>query len=117
MKLKVAIVVLVALAACYLAAGSPAISLLLNPSVIGEGLALKPITYHWANRFDRATPEIELMASRFYVLALAVISVAASVLVFRSNRTGRSFAFVLGWSVVLLVILLYAQARAFYTVG
>lgn len=38
-----------ALAGCYLAAGSPAISLLLHPSVIGDGLALKPITYHWAN--------------------------------------------------------------------
>ncbi|QOH33451.1 putative membrane protein [Burkholderia cepacia] len=36
---------------------------------------------------------------------------------FRGARTGKSFAFVLGWSVALLVILLYAQTQAFYTVG
>jgi hypothetical protein len=117
MKVKLVFAVLVALAACYLAVGSPPIRLLLNPSVVSDGLALKPITYHWANRFDRATPEIELMASRFYVLVLAVITAAASVLVVRGNDKGRSFAFVLGWSVALLVILLYAQMRAFYTVG
>ncbi|MBR8186100.1 hypothetical protein [Burkholderia ambifaria] len=78
---------------------------------------MKPITYHWANRLDRAIPEAELWASRFYVLVLAAISLAASGLVFRGARDGKGFAFVLGWSVALLVILLYAQTQAFYTVG
>ncbi|KVC15043.1 hypothetical protein [Burkholderia diffusa] len=117
MKLRLTIAVLAALMLCYVVAGAPSIGLLFKPSVIGEGLALKPITYHWANRLDRAIPEAELLASRFYVLVLAAISLAASGLVFRGARTGKSFAFVLGWSVALLVILLYAQTQAFYTVG
>lgn len=117
MKLRLTLSVLIALVLCYIAAGSPAIGLLFNPSVIGEGLALKPITYHWVNRFDRAIPETELLASRFYVLVLAVISVVASVFVFRGARDGKRFAFVLGWSIALLVILIYAQTQAFYAVG
>lgn len=117
MKLKLAVTVLLALALCYVAAGAPAIGLLLKPSVVGEGLTLKPITYHWVNRFDRVTPEAELLASRFYVLVLAAISLVASAVVFRGNRDGKGFAFVLSWSIALLAILLYAQARAFYTVG
>lgn len=75
MKIGPSIVVLTVLAACYIAAGSPAIGLLFKPSIIGDALALKPITYHWANRADRAIPEAELLASRFYVLILAVVSV------------------------------------------
>ncbi len=78
---------------------------------------MKPITYHWANRLDRAIPEAELLASRFYVLMLAAISLAASGLVFRGAHDGKRFAFALGWSIALLVILLYAQTEAFYTVG
>ncbi len=117
MRLRITIAVLAALVLCYVAAGAPSIGLLFKPSVIGGGLALKPITYHWANRLDRAIPEAELLASRFYVLVLATISLAASGLVFRGARDGKGFAFVLGWSVALLVILLYAQTQAFYTVG
>ncbi|AIT21085.1 putative membrane protein [Burkholderia thailandensis E254] len=117
MKLRLTVAVLAALVLCYVAAGTPSIGLLFKPSVIGEGLALKPITYHWANRLDRAIPEAELLASRFYVLVLAVVSLAASGLVLRGSRDGKGFAFVLGWSVALLVILLYAQTQAFYTVG
>lgn len=117
MKLKLTLAVLAALVLCYIAAGSPSIGLLLKPSVIGEGLALKPITYHWVNRFDRTTPAAELLASRFYVLTLAVVSVVASLFVFRSTRDGKGFYFVLGWSVALLVIFVYAQSQAFYTVG
>ncbi|WP_175696347.1 hypothetical protein [Burkholderia ambifaria] len=117
MRLRITIAVLAALVLCYVAAGAPSIGLLFKPSVIGGGLALKPITYHWANRLDRAIPEAELLASRFYVLVLAAISLAASGLVFRGARDGKGFAFVLGWSVALLVILLYAQTQAFYTVG
>jgi hypothetical protein len=117
MRLRITIAVLAALVLCYVAAGAPSIGLLFKPSVIGGGLALKPITYHWANRLDRAIPDAELLASRVYVLVLAAISLAASGLVFRGARTGKGFAFVLGWSVALLVILLYAQTQAFYTVG
>ncbi len=117
MKLGAIIVVLVLLVACYIAAGTPALGLLFKPSVLGDALALKPITYHWANRFDRAIPEAELLASRFYVLILAVVSAAAGVSAFRVDATGRRFAFVLSWSIVLLALLAYAQMQAFYTVG
>jgi hypothetical protein len=117
MKLRATIVALLVLAACYIAAGTPAVGLLFKPSVMGEALALKPITYHWANRLDRAIPEVELLASRFYVLILAVVSAAAGIIAFRTDATGRRFAFVLSWSMVLLAILAYAQMQAFYTVG
>ena len=61
MKLRVSIVVLVILVACYLAAGTPAVGLLFKPAVLSAALALKPITYHWANRLDRTIPEAELL--------------------------------------------------------
>lgn len=117
MKVRLGIVVLVILVACYITAGSPAVGLLFKPSVIGSALALKPITYHWANRADRAIPEAELLASRFYVLILAVVSAAAAIFAFRADATGRCFAFVISWSIVLFAILAYAQMQAFYTVG
>jgi len=117
MKVRATIVALVLLVACYIAAGTPALGLLFKPSVLGDALALKPITYHWANRFDRAIPEAELLASRFYVLILAVVSVAAGISAFRVDATGRRFAFMLSWSIALLALLAYAQTQAFYTVG
>lgn len=117
MKLRVSTVVLVILVACYLAAGSPAVGLLFKPSVISDAIALKPITYHWANRGDRAIPEAELLASRFYVLILAGVSAATGIFAFSVDATGRRFAFMLSWSIVLLALLAYAQTQAFYTVG
>lgn len=117
MKVRLGIVVLVVLVACYIAAGSPAIGLLFKPSVIGDAIALKPITYHWANRADRAIPETELLASRFYVLVLAAISTAAGIVTFQKDGDNGRYAFVLSWSIVLLVVLAYAQMQAFYTVG
>jgi len=117
MKLRVSIVVLVILVACYLAAGTPAVGLLFKPAVLSAALALKPITYHWANRLDRTIPEAELLASRFYVLVLAVVTAAAGIFAFRVNAAGRRFTIILSWSIVLLAILAYAQMQAFYTVG
>ncbi|PMS15255.1 hypothetical protein C0Z18_27585 [Trinickia dabaoshanensis] len=117
MKRWVSIVALVVLVACYIAAGTPAVGLLFKPAVLSDALALKPISYHWTNRLDRTIPEAELMASRFYVLILAAVSAAAGIFAFRANATGRRFAFILSWSIVLLAILVYAQMRAFYTVG
>ena len=117
MRLKFAVATLAALALCYLGAGAPAVALLLKPAVISDGLALKAITYHWANRFDRATPVDELLASRFYVLVFAAISVAAGFFALRANRDAKSFAFALGWSIAVLAVLIFAQTQAFYTVG
>ena len=117
MKARLGIVVLVILVACYIAAGTPAVGLLFKPSVVCDGLALKPITYHWANRLDRTIPEAELLASRFYVLILAVVSAVAGIVAFRVDATGRRFPFVLCWSILLLAVLAYAQMQAFYTVG
>jgi hypothetical protein len=117
MRLRLIVMAFVVLALCYFGAGAPAIALLLKPAVIGDGLALKSITYHWANRADRAIPETELLASRFYVLLLAAISVVAAVSALKADRDARRFAFALGWSVVIFGILFYAQMQAFYTVG
>lgn len=116
MKLRVAIVTLIVVA-CYLAAGAPTVGMLFKPAVLGDALALKPITYHWANRLDRSIPEAELLASRFYVLILAVVSAVAGIFAFRVDATRHRFAFVFSWSIVLLAILAYAQMQAFYTVG
>jgi hypothetical protein len=117
MRLKFAAATLVVLAVCYLGAGAPSLALLFKPAVISDGLTLKAITYHWANRFDRAMPEAELLASRFYVLVFAAVSALAAISVLKANRDAKSFAFAFGWSVVVLVVLVYAQAQAFYTVG
>lgn len=106
-----------ALIVCYMAAGCPAIGLLLEPSVIGKGLALKPLTYHWLNRIDRATPAPELLASRFYVWILAGVSAAAALSMLRSGRDGKAFLFALSWSIALLAVFVFAQAQAFYSVG
>lgn len=117
MKLRVTIVALVVIVACYFAAGTPAVGVLFKPAVLADALALKPITYHWANRLDRTTPEAELLASRFYVLILAVVSAMAAIFAFRVDASRHRFAFVFSWSIVLLAILAYAQMQAFYTVG
>jgi hypothetical protein len=117
MRLKFVAVIVVVLALCYLGAGAPAIALLLTLSVVFDGLTLKAITYHWANRFDRAVPETELLASRFYVLLFAAISALAALSAPRANRDTKSFAFALGWSVLVLVLLLNAQMQAIYRVG
>lgn len=90
---------LVVLAACYIVAGTPAVGLPFKPSVVGDALALKPITYHWANRLDRAIPEADLFASRFYVLIFAVVTAAAGIAALHVDATGRRFTFVLSWSI------------------
>jgi hypothetical protein len=51
------------------------------------------------------------------VLVFAAVSVLAAISVLKANRDAKSFTFALGWSVVLLVILVCAQTQAFYTVG
>jgi hypothetical protein len=117
MKLRFAVTTLVVLALCYIGAGAPPVALLFKPAVISDGLTLKAITYHWTNPFDRAMPEAELLASRFYVLVFAAVSVLAAISVLKANRDARSFAFALGWSVVILVVLVCAQTQAFYTVS
>jgi len=89
------IVALLVLVACYIAAGLPAVCLLFKPSVIGDALALKPITYHCANRADRAVPEAELLASRFYVLVLAAISAAAGIATFWKDGDDGRYVFIL----------------------
>jgi uncharacterized membrane protein len=117
MKFWFTIAALVVVVACYIAAGAPSVGLLFEPSVLRDALALKPITYHWANRLDRTIPEAELLASRFYVLVLAGVSAVAGILAFRGDAIERRFSFILSWSIVLLAIFAYAQIQAFYTVG
>ncbi|WP_114811876.1 hypothetical protein [Paraburkholderia kururiensis] len=117
MRLRFIAVALVVLALCYFGAGAPAMTLLLKPAIVGDGLALKSITYHWANRADRAIPETELLASRFYVLLFAAVTVGAALSALKADRDIRRFAFAFGWSIVLFGILVYAQMQAFYTVG
>ena len=102
---------------CYAGAGAPTLSRLLDPAVIGEGLALKPITYHWVNHVDRAIPEADLFASRFYVLVLAALNAGAARLALDAHRSRKRFAFVLGWALVMLIVLVNAQIQAFYNVG
>jgi malonyl CoA-acyl carrier protein transacylase len=117
MKLRIAAATLAVLALCYLGAGAPTVALLLKPAAISDGLTLKAITYHWANRFDRALPDAELLASRFYVLVFAAVTVLAAISALKADRDAKSFAFALGWSIVVLVVLVCAQTQAFYTVG
>ncbi|KAG8150907.1 hypothetical protein [Burkholderia catarinensis] len=117
MKLKFVAVAFLVLILCYLGAGAPASHLLLKPAVITDGLTLKAITYHWTNRFDREVPAAELLASRFYVLVLAAISAFAALSALKANRSASSFNVALGCAIALLVILIYAQTQAYYTVG
>jgi ABC-type Na+ efflux pump permease subunit len=114
---RIAALALAAIALCYVGAGAPALSRLLDPAVIGEGLALKPITYHWVNHADRAIPEADLFASRFYVLVLAAFTSLTALLALDAHRNRGRFAFVLGWAFVMLIVLVNAQIQAFYNVG
>ncbi|MCA8155979.1 hypothetical protein DF044_27590 [Burkholderia contaminans] len=114
---RTAALALAAAVLCYAAAGAPTLSRLLDPAVIGEGLALKPITYHWVNHVDRAIPEADLFASRFYVLVLASLNALAALIALGADRSRRRFAFVLGWAFVMLIVFVNAQIQAFYNVG
>ncbi|OXI85887.1 hypothetical protein CFB50_14730 [Burkholderia sp. AU33423] len=114
---RTAALALAAVALCYTGAGAPTLSRLLDPAVISEGLALKPITYHWLNHVDRAIPEADLFASRFYVLALASLNAMAALFALDAHRSRRRFALVLGWAFVMLIVLVNAQIQAFYNVG
>jgi len=114
---RIAALALAAVVLCYAGAGAPTLSRLLDPAVIGEGLALKPITYHWVNRVDRAIPEADLFASRFYVLVLAALNAVAALVALDAHRSRRRFAFLLGWALVMLIVLVNAQVQAFYSVG
>ncbi|WP_423371542.1 hypothetical protein [Burkholderia sp. LMG 32019] len=114
---RIAALALAAVVLCYAGAGAPTLSRLLDPAVIGEGLALKPITYHWVNRIDCAIPEADLFASRFYVLVLAALNAVAALVALDAHRSRRRFAFLLGWALVMLIVLVNAQVQAFYNVG
>ncbi|WP_423379729.1 hypothetical protein [Burkholderia sp. LMG 32019] len=114
---RIAALALAAVVLCYAGAGAPTLSRLLDPAVIGEGLALKPITYHWVNRVDRAIPEADLFASRFYVLVLAALNAVAALVALDAHRSRRRLAFLLGWALVMLIVLVNAQVQAFYSVG
>ncbi|OXJ00302.1 MULTISPECIES: hypothetical protein [Burkholderia] len=114
---RTAALALAAVVLCYAAAGAPPLSRLLDPAVIGEGLALKPITYHWVNHVDRAIPEANLFASRFYVLVLASLNAMAALFALDAHRSRRRFALVLGWAVIMLIVLVNAQIQALYNVG
>ncbi|KVL00880.1 hypothetical protein WT01_36785 [Burkholderia cepacia] len=114
---RIAALALAAAVLCYAGAGAPTLSRLLAPAVIGEGLALKPITYHWVNRVDRAIPEADLFASRFYVLVLAALNAVAARVALDAHRSRSRFAFLLGWALVMLIVLVNAQVQAFYNVG
>ncbi|MDS0859237.1 hypothetical protein NUV25_16135 [Burkholderia pseudomultivorans] len=116
-KWRIAVVALAVLALCYCAAGTPPASRLLAPSVISAGLALKPITYHWLNRFDRTLPEADLYASRFYVLLLAALNMLACGFALHAHRSAKRFAFVLACALVMLAVLVNAQIHAFYQVA
>ncbi|WP_322082899.1 hypothetical protein [Burkholderia sp. BCC1972] len=117
MRLKFVAVTLLVLALCYLGAGMPAAHLLLKPAVISDGLTLKAITYHWTDRFDRALPEAELLASRFYVLLLAALGAFSAMSALKADRNTKSFIFALGCAITLFVIFLCAQTQAYYTMG
>lgn len=114
---RIAALALAVVVLCYVGAGAPPLARLLDPVVIGEGVALKPITYHWVNRVDRAIPEADLFASRFYVLVLAALNALAALFALDAHRGRRRFAFVLGWAIVMLIVLVNAQVHAFYNVG
>jgi hypothetical protein len=114
---RIAALALAAVVLCYVGAGAPTLSRLLDPAVIGEGLALKPITYHWINHVDRAIPEADLFASRFYVLVLAALTALAALFALDAHRNRRRFAFVLGWAIAMLIVLVNAQIQAFYNVA
>ncbi|CAH2924656.1 MAG: hypothetical protein CPDRYMAC_2389 [uncultured Paraburkholderia sp.] len=102
---------------CYLGAGTPSMSLLLRPSVFGQALALKPLTWHWLNHVDRVTPIAELLASRFYVLLFALLCAMAAGCSFGILATKRRFACMLAMSLAILAVVVYAQIQAFYTVA
>ena len=117
MNLRLAGIVVVALVLCYVGAGGPALSILASPSVIGEGLALKAITYHELNPADRLIPEAELLASRFYVLVIAALCLAGGFTAFTLKDKSRSFNLLLSMSIGLLAIFVYAGFKAYYTFG
>lgn len=117
MRLKIVVVAIAVLALCYVGAGAPSLLLLLKPAVIGEALALKPLTWHWLNHVDRAIPQAELLASRFYILLLAFLCVMLAGLSFGVIASRRRFTYMLSMSLALVAIVVYAQLQAYYTVA
>lgn len=117
LKSRLIIIAAIALTLGYVGAGAPSVFLLLKPSVIEEGIALKAITYHGANPADSRIPQADLAASRFYVLLIALASLFAGVVAFRPRMSKANFLALLGVAASLLLIFVYAQFQAFYTVG
>jgi hypothetical protein len=118
MRLRVvAIFAIVALALCYVGAGVPPIALLLKPSVVSDGLALKFITWHWTNYADRALSKPELIASRFYVLLIAALCILGAWITYWPNVTRKNFFVLLALALGLLCLLVYAQYQAYYLVA
>ncbi|KVZ09743.1 hypothetical protein WL80_09875 [Burkholderia ubonensis] len=115
MKLKEAtIAVILVLVACYIGAGAPSLELLLKPSVVLDGLALKAGTWHYMNHEDRAVPAPEFLASRFYTLIVAALCAVCGVAVARVDVTRKRLACLIAVAVALQFIFYYAQMRAFY---
>lgn len=101
---------------CYLGAGSPSVRRLLSIDVLSYAIALRPLTYHWANHSDRSLSESDIPASRFYVLVLATLCLVAGVIAVAPSRP-RRFAYLMAMSVVLFVVFVFAECQAYYTVG
>ncbi|OMG71892.1 hypothetical protein [Burkholderia ubonensis] len=115
MKLKeVTIAMVVVLVACYIGAGAPPLELLIKPSVVLDGLALKSGTWHYGNREDYAVPASEILASRFYTLIIAALCAVCGMAVGRVKVTWKRLACFVAVAVALQFVFYYAQMRAFY---
>ncbi|OJA42141.1 hypothetical protein [Burkholderia ubonensis] len=115
MKLKEAMIAMVLmLVACYIGAGAPPLELLLKPSVVLDGLALKSGTWHYRNHEDYAAPASEFLASRFYTLIIATLCAVCGVAVATVRVTWKRLAFLIAVAVALQFVFCYAKMRAFY---
>jgi ABC-type branched-subunit amino acid transport system permease subunit len=117
MRLHNVVVVIAVVILCYIGAGAPSVLLLFKPAVISQALALKPVTWHWLNHVDRAIPIAELLASRFYVLLVAALCAMVAGCAFGVFATKRRFTYMLTMSLAVVVIFVYAQIQAYYTVA
>ncbi|KAF1034263.1 MAG: hypothetical protein GAK33_05596 [Burkholderia lata] len=51
------------------------------------------------------------------MLVLAALTALAALFALDAHRNRRRFAFVLGWALVMLIVLVNAQIQAFYNVA
>lgn len=82
-----------------------------------NALALKALTWHWANYADRALPETEVLASRFYVLLFAGFCVYCARSTSRQRTSWVGILRLTVLAVVVLFILAYAETQADYAIG